>query len=542
MSATDGDSESQATTDREPSDRVDVCVVGAGPAGGIVAHSLAERGHDVVVLEAGPRFSFEERIRRMERHQRPAFDQADVWEMGGDRDAFRSSGDLNYPLNDVRVKGVGGTTLHWIGYTPRFHEKDFEMDARYGLADDWPIAYEDVRPYYAAAEREMGVAGGDDNPFAPPREEAFPMDAFPPSHSDSMLGEACESLGYQTHSIPQARNSESYDDRSQCVGYGTCHPVCPSGAKYSGDVHVRKAEEAGARILDRVPVQRLEHDDSGERVAAAVYATPDGEEHRQEARQFVLAGGAVETPRLLLLSESEQYPDGLANSSGAVGRYFMDHLLHMTMGVVSEETRQHQVGFSTAATHQFYDHEESTPGSFFVAFLNYAGPSPVELALENGAWGDDVVSAVSGEYGTHIGTEALVEQLPDAESRITLDTSRTDDHGNPVPDVSWSIGEHGVRTGERALEVQREIMSEAGARITWSTSPRQPLSGSHPMGTTRMGSDPEASVVDERLRTHDLENLSIASSSVFTTGGAMNPTLTIAALSLKAADHIDEDL
>lgn len=531
-----------SVTDRQPSDRVDVCVVGAGPAGGIVANSLAQRGHDVVVLDAGPRFSFEERIRRMERHQRPAYDWNDVWDMGGDRDAYASTGDVEYPLNRTRVKGVGGTTLHWIGYTPRLHEKDFEMDSRYGLGDDWPLTYEDVRPYYAEAEREMGVAGARDNPFAPPRDEGFPMEAFPPSHSDSMFAAACEKLEIATHSVPQARNSESYDDRSQCVGYGTCHPVCPSGAKYSADVHIRKAEDAGARVLDRVPVQRLEHDDSGEHVEAAVYATPDGEEHRQEARHFVVASGAVETPRLLLLSQSEQYPDGLANSSGAVGRYFMDHLLHIVTGLVPEETRQHQVGFSTSVTHQFYDHGDPTPGSFFVGFLNYAGPSPVEAALESGAWGDDVVSAVSREYGNHIGTEALVEQVPDATSRVSLDTSQTDDHGNPVPEIEWSIGDHGIRTGERALEVQREIMDELGAQITWATNPRQPLSGSHPMGTTRMGSDPEASVVDSRLRTHDLANLSIASSSAFTTGGAMNPTLTIAALSLKAADHINEDL
>jgi choline dehydrogenase-like flavoprotein len=519
-----------------------VCVVGAGPAGGIIANSLAQRGHDVAVLEAGPRFSFKERTRRMERHQRPAFDRTDVWEMGDDRDAYTSTGELDYPLNTTRVKGIGGTTLHWIGYTPRLHEKDFEMQSRYGAASDWPLSYADVQPYYAEAEREMGVSGAQDNPFAPPREEPFPMQAFPPSHSDSLFAAACEELEIATHSVPQARNSEDYDDRSQCVGYGTCHPVCPSGAKYSGDVHIRKAEDAGARVLDRVPVQRLEHGDAGERVEAAVYATPDGEEHRQEARHFVVASGAVETPRLLLLSQSEQYPDGLANRSGAVGRYFMDHLLHMVTGLVDEPTGQHQVGFSTSVTHQFYDHDETTPGSFFVGFLNYAGPSPVEAALESGAWGDEAVDAVSRQYGNHIGTEALVEQLPDAGSRITLDTSQTDDHGNPVPKIEWSIGSHGIRTGERALAVQRDIMNELGAQITWSTSPRQPLSGSHPMGTTRMGSDPDESVVDDRLRTHDLANLSIASSSVFTTGGAMNPTLTIAALSLKAADHIDEDL
>jgi len=527
-------------TDRTPSDRADVCVVGSGPAGAIVADSLADAGHDVVILEAGPRVPLEERLARMERHQRPGYDSA--WGMGGDRDAYASTGDVDYPLNNTRVKGVGGTTLHWIGYTPRLHPKDFEMERRYGLARDWPLSYEDVRPYYADAETELGVAGADDNPFAPPRETEFPMDAFPPSYSDSILGAACEELDITPHSVPQARNSEAYDGRSQCVGYGTCHPVCPSGAKYDASVHVRRAEENGTRVIDRAPVQRLEHGADGERVEAAVYATPDGEEHRQEARQFVVACGAIETPRLLLLSRSEQHPDGLANSSGAVGRYLMDHLLYIVSGQLMESTDQHQVGFSTSVTHQFYDHEEPTPGSFFVGFLNYAGPSPVEVGLEDGRWGDELSTALGQAYGGHIGTEALVEQLPRADSRVTLDDSQTDDHGNPVPDVHWTVGDHGLATAERAVEVQRDIMAEAGARVGYATPVDRPLSGSHPMGTTRMGTDPAESVVDTRLRTHDVANLSIASSSVFPTGGAMNPTLTIAALSLKAAEHIDADL
>ncbi|MEF8852355.1 MAG: GMC family oxidoreductase [Haloarculaceae archaeon] len=528
--------------DRTPSDRVDVCVVGAGPAGAIAAARLAAAGHEVVLLDAGARVPPEERLRRMEYAQRPAHDWTDVWDMDAERDAYASTGDVDYPLNNTRVKGVGGTTLHWIGYTPRLHPKDFEMETRYGLAVDWPLSYADLRPYYAAAESEMGVAGAQDNPFAPPREESFPMDRFPPSHADTVLGEAAEAVGVEVHSVPQARNSEAYDGRSECVGYGTCHPVCPSGAKYDASVHVRKAEEDGARVIDRAPVQRLEHGPDGDRVTAAVYATPDGTEHRQAARQFVLAGGAIETPRLLLLSESEQYPDGLANSSGAVGRYLMDHLLYIVTGQLMEPTGQHQVGFSTTVTHQFYDHEDPTPGSYFVGFLNYAGPSPVEVALEDGRWGEDLPTALARAYGGHVGTEALVEQLPTPESRVTLSDTETDDHGNPAPEVHWTVGDHGVETGRDALARQREILNEAGARVGYSTPAAQPLSGSHPMGTTRMGTDPGASVVDPRLRTHDLENLTVASSSVFPTGGAMNPTLTIAALTLKAAEHVDADL
>lgn len=537
--------------DREPSPRVDVCVVGAGPAGALVAHRLAERGRDVVVLEAGKRFDFEDRKRRMERAIRPAHDPLSVWEMGGPRDEFTASGERFYPLNRARVKGVGGTTLHWQGMVMRLHESDFEQ---------WPLDYGDLRPYYAEAEDALGVAGADDDPFAPPREEAYPMSAFPPSYSDSIFAEACERLGVTMHSVPNARNSEGYDDRSACVGYGTCKPVCPSGAKYSADHHVAKAEEQGARVVDRAPVQHLEHDDSGDRVTVAVYATPDGETHRQEAREFVLAAGGVEIPRLLLLSTSDQYPDGLANSSGAVGRYFMDHLFAGMGGTIERRTRQNHVGFITSECHQFYDdpaqgtegsageipawndEDEPAPDSIKLEFLNYAGPSPVETALSGEEWGDDLLETLREEYGNAIAMGGLVGQRPRTENRITLDPSTTDDHGNPVPEIHWQIDARTRASLRRANEIQRAILDDLGVDVSWTVGPENTGPAFHHMGTTRMGTDPGESVVNPRLRTHDLRNLSIASSSVFVTSAALNPTLTIAALSLKAADHVDERL
>ena len=542
--------ETRPANDRTPSARADVCVVGAGPAGALAAHRLAARGYEVVILEAGERFDFADRRRRMERAIRPGRDDLSVWEMGGERDAYTTAGDRFYPLNSARVKGVGGTTLHWQGMVMRFHESDF---------DSWPIDYRDLRPYYAAAEEALGVAGADDNPYAPPREEPFPMSAFPPSHSDSVFADACERLGVTMHSVPNARNSEEYDDRSACVGYGTCKPVCPSGAKYSADHHVEKAEGEGTRVIDRAPVQRLVHDDAGERVTAAIYATPDGETHRQEAREFVLAAGGVEIPRLLLLSESDRYPDGLANTSGAVGRYFMDHLFGGMGGTLDRETRQNHVGFITSECHQFYDDPtqgtEGTAGAipewpgdgpepdgFKLEVLNYAGPSPVELALSGDQFGDDLLETLREGYGNSIAMGGLAGQRPRKENRVTLDASTTDDHGNPVPEIRWSIDDRTKASLRRANEVQRAILEELGVEVSWTVGPETTGPAFHHMGTTRMGTDPESSVVNPRLRTHDLRNLSVASSSVFVTSGALNPTLTIAALALKAADHVEERL
>lgn len=544
--------------DRTPSDRVDVCVVGAGVAGALVAHSLAQRNHEVVVLEAGPRFDPQDRVQQMEEHLRPEGDISDIWNMGGQRDRYRSSGDLYYPLNRTRVKAVGGTTLSWLGITPRLHEKDFELRSRQGVGRDWPIDYYDLQPYYAEAERELGVAGGDDNPFAPPRKEERPMPAFPPSYSDSLYEEACSNLDIQIHSIPQARNSEPYDGRSQCLGYSTCIPVCPSGAKYSGDIHVRKAEAEGVRFIDEVPVQRLEHDRAGERVTAAVYATPDGAAHRQHARRFVLAAGAIETPRLLLLSRSTQYPDGLANSSGAVGRYLMDHPITTTVARLDDPTNQEPIGFHTRECHQFYDDMPSPPGSMKHVFMNENPASPVDDAVHGGdlslrgdltdlvlgdEWGDAALETMRSEMPNHrLRMFSNPEPLPRVENRVTLHESETDNHGNPIPDISWNIGAYERETMHRAREIQRSIFDEMGATVVSETSLSRARPGSHPMGTTRMGSDPDESVVDPDLRTHDLQNLFLVSSSAFVTGGALNPTLTIAALALRAAERIDEEL
>jgi choline dehydrogenase-like flavoprotein len=549
-------SAASAAVDRTPSERVDVCIVGAGPAGALAAHRLAADGYSVVVLDAGPRFDPETRDERMERAIRPAFGPNDIWGVGGERDAYATGGARDYPLNQARVKGIGGSTLHWQGMVMRHHEADFERATRDGVASDWPIEYDDLRPYYAAAESELGVAGAADNPFAPPRDEPHPLPAFPPSYSDSLFADACERLGVTMHSVPNARNSEPYDDRSACVGYGTCDPVCASGAKYSADVHVRKAEQEGARIVDRAPVQRLDTGPDGQQVTAARYGTPAGEYYRQEAREFVVACGGVETPRLLLLSRSSDHPDGLANGSGLVGRYFMDHLFVGAGGTLNRPTRQNHVGFLTSECHQFYDDpgqatsgtEGSIPGSdadlgpIKLEFLNYAGPSPVELALGSDEWGDDLLESLQGAYGDHIAMGGLVGQLPDRGNRITLDTSRTDDHGNPVPKVEWSLDDRTRRTIERTTEIQRTILSELGVDIGWTVGPETTGPAFHHMGTTRMGTDPAESVVNPQLRTHEVENLALSGSSVFVTGGAVNPTLTIAALALKCADHVAERL
>ena len=545
-----------STADRTPSDRVDVCVVGSGIAGSMIAHSLAARGHSVVVLEAGPRLDATDRDDRMEKALRPEHSPSEIWEGGRDeaRDRYTQSvpGNVGVRLNRNRLKAVGGTTLHWAAHTPRMHEKDFRMQSRYGLAADWPISYHDLHPYYTRAEAEMGVAGGGDNPFVP-REQPPPMPAHPPSKTDVLYGEACADLGIRMHSNPLAINSRGYDGRTNCLGFSTCSPVCPSGAKYTGDIHVRKAEAEGARIVDEVPVQRLEHDPTGSSVTEAVYVTPDGETHRQRARQFVLACGGIETPRLLLLSRSSQYPDGLANTIGLVGRHLHFECKVAVHATLDRPTNDAPIGFLTAVSEEFYDHESPRPGSFRLMFRNQDPQSPLAVALrgqspltepfQGALWGDELLDRIDhASENRKLRIDAQIELLPHEENVVRLDETETDSYGNPVPHVSVDIGPHVVETGRRAIEVIRSIFAEMGATVTEVGDPADQKLQYHHKGTTRMGTDPASSVVDSRLRTHDLNNLWVASSSVFTTGGAVNPTLTIAALALKAADHVDEEL
>lgn len=533
----------------------DVCIVGAGPCGALIAARLVDAGHDVVVLEAGERFDHGENERRQEVALRTN-PRTEIWNMGGERDAFSVSGENSYALNERRVKGIGGSTLHWGATVPRFHPEDFEMQSRHGVFEDWPISYDDLEPYYLQAEREMGAAGSP-SPFGGHRSGPFPMDPHPFSYSDRIFAEACEELGIELHHLPRAINSERFDDRSACVGYGTCNPVCPSGAKYTAAHHVERAEAGGATVFDQTPVQRLEHDDTGDRIERAI-VMHDGEERALEADLFVLAAGAVENPRLLLLSASDQYPDGLANRSGLVGRRFMEHVAIRAQGRLDEPTRQHLIGFGTSQTQQFYGYDDGPRGSILITPSNTAGPSPLGMALEPRSnmgtllggdvpsaetWGDALLERSREEMHGLLAISGGTQIQANPDNRIALDPSKTDNHGNPVPDVRISVDDHAIEVLERAEELMLDILEATGAYdLTTLFAPENAFFTNHQTGTTRMGDDPAESVVDPNLRAHDVSNLYITGGSTFVTGGPANPTLTMAAVSLRLANHLERVL
>jgi choline dehydrogenase-like flavoprotein len=515
----------------------EVCVVGAGAAGGIIALELARRGVHVVVLESGPRHDFKQRadyVRRYLRHENP-------WRTPlAALDRYTIGGVTPYLLDGNRARGIGGSTLHWEGYALRLHADDFRLRSLYGIADDWPITYQDLEPYYARAEQALGVAGATDDPWASSRSTPFPLPAFPFSYSDGLFAQACHSLGIAFHTLPQARNSVAYGGRSQCRACATCH-VCPTGAKASIDLtHVPEAEATGrARVLTDATVLRLEIDASGQ-VSAAVYARPDRVQHRVTARLFVVAAGAVETARLLLLSKSREFPDGLANRSGLVGKRFMSHPSRDVTGRASEKVYPYRIGFSTAISRQFaVGRDRTARAAFFLEFLNSAGPTPEQLAAESGQWGDALRRHVRAEFGHRLGIRIYSEQLPDRANAVSLSSRIRDYFGNPAPHLQYNVSHYERRSLDEAEAIAGRIF--AALELT-DIRPGRLTFAAHQIGTHRMGTDPQASVVDANLSAHDVPNLYLVGSGCFVTASSSPPTLTIAALAIRAADHIAAQL
>jgi choline dehydrogenase-like flavoprotein len=512
---------------------VEVCIVGAGAAGGVMAWELARRGIRVVVLESGPRHDFARRADYTKRFVRGG----NPWEtpLAG-LDRYTSGGSVPYQLEWRRARGVGGSTLHWEGYTLRFHASDFRLRTLYGIAEDWPIAYEDLEPFYGAAEKALGVAGRADDPWASRRSTPFPLPPFALSYSDGLFAGACKRLGVTLHHLPQARNSIAYGGRSQCQACGTCH-VCPTGAKASVDLtHIPQAEATdNVRVLTDVTALRIEVDRSG-RVSSVVYAGHDKQERRLSATLFVVAAGAIETARLLLLSASREFPQGLANRSGMVGKNFMSQPYIDVTGDLKDRVYPYRTGFSTAMTRQFAaGRDRSSKGGFFLEFLNSTGPTPAAIAQSSGKWGEALRRQVQQEFGHTLGIRIYCEQLPDPRNSISLNRQVKDYFGSPVPHIVYDLGRYERATLDEAKTLAGRILQAMGAVSIRSSD--LSMSG-HQIGVHRMGTDPQASVVDANLRTHDVSNLYLVGSGCFVTASSSPPTLTIVALAIRAAEHI----
>ena len=512
----------------------DVAIVGSGVSGALIAWTLAKAGVKVIILEAGPtvnraqglNHAFATNIDSTPDAPYPQHPWAPTPAVLDPKNYLVQTGPDLFVSNYERV--VGGTTWHWLGTCVRLVPNDFQMKSTYGVATDWPITYDLLEPWYVVAETAIGVAGDSDENNGAPRSAPYPMPAIPLSYNDTVYAKAVEPLGLQVTATPQARVSvqEGYNNRPRCCANAFCIPMCPIGAKYDATVHIGMATAAGAEIRENCVVYKLEHDADGN-ITSLSYRSPDKQDTTLRARHFVVAAHAIETPKLLLMSRSDAMPNGLANSSDLVGRNLMDHPTQLTYGLAPEPVGPYRSPLSTAGIEMLRDGDfRKERGAFRIELGNdgwsWPGKDPVDwsgVLIKQGLEGRELYRQVMELNARALRTAALVEQLPDPNSRVTL-SDQVDAIGIPRPEVHYVIDDY-AKAGLAAARDQFAAIYEAVGADQVTQVPEIQGAG-HIMGTVRMGTDARTSVTYFG-RTWDHPNLWLAA-GLFPTTGTGNPT------------------
>lgn len=516
-------------------DPVEVLVIGAGASGAVAALRLAEAGRSVLTLEQG-HWPDRESFRGSERD----------WELDGRKrwsavPEVRGS-DVDYPLDlvesDMGVvnwNGVGGATVLYQASWLRMLPDDFRTRTVDGVGDDWPIGYDDLLPFYERVDRQFGVSGLGGDPTYPPGSDP-PLPPLPIGAAGLRLARAHAALGWHWWPQPCAITSVPYEGRHACVQRGTCGQGCNEGAKASTDLtHWPAYLARGGRLVTGARVSRIvidEHD----RATGAEWLDRDGRTHFQPAEVVVCAANGIGTARLLLLSDSPRFPHGLANSSGLVGRRLMLHPHVRVIGLFDESmgTWQGSNG-ALMVSFEFYRSDRSRGFVRGAKWTLSPTGGPLGIALAGGVWGAEHHAHVRRRLGRSVGWTIMCEDLPDEANRVTLSPDRTDSSGLAAPKVQYRFDENVERMMAFNAQRARESLVAAGAREVETV--RTPLNG-HFMGTARMGDDPATSVVDRWGLCHDVPNLAVIDGSVFVTSSGVNPTSTIAAFALRAAEHL----
>ncbi|GMV38530.1 MAG: hypothetical protein AMXMBFR64_02460 [Myxococcales bacterium] len=504
-------------------------VIGSGPVGAASAWALATAGVHTTVLEAGPRPPAD-RFAVLQR----AESGAPAWP--SPRYAYESQGD-DPSINRLTLRMLGGTSLTWGAVTPRFLPADFRMQTLYGVAEDWPLTYEELEPWYVRAERLLGVSGTVDNPWSPPRSAPYPMGPFAMSETDRLVQAAGAKVGVPFHHVPTARNSIPYDGRPACQSFATCR-TCPIGGMYSADQTMSRIERLPhVRVLTEAEAVRIETSRS-DAVCRVLYLDASDRTHAVEADVVVVATQAVEAVRLLLNSASGAFPQGLANRNGQLGRWFMDRPKFYVMGRVDQRLSPYRLGFETATSLAMHDHpgrSEYSGGRILVR--ENAGPSPADVSARSGLWGQALREEIAELFGHWITLGCYLEPLPREDNRVTLSTRLRGRAGLPAPRVDLRLMGPYVERGYHELRrVMERILEAAGAHDVRVLVP--PSITGHYMGGHRMGSNPETSTINSCLQAHDVPGLYLATAGAFPSGGISNPTLTTIALALRMAASI----
>jgi choline dehydrogenase-like flavoprotein len=502
---------------------VDFAIVGAGAGGATLACKLAEAGFSVVVLEAGPFWRPLDDFASDEAAQQRLYWTDERLTTGADPIALGGN-------NSGR--GVGGSTVHFSMISLRFRPEWFKSRSLLGYGIDWPISYADMAPYYDEAERGLAVSGPVNYPWGPPRKR-YPYREHEMNAAGLVLARGAEKMGVPWSAVPLATVSAPHGKSPPCVYRGFCNFGCSTNAKQSALVAwIPHALRAGAEVRDMAMVGRIELDAHGR--ASGVRYHRDGAWRFQSARNVVVAGYAIETPRLLLNSACGRFPQGLANSSGLVGTHLTTHAGPGVWARFDEEIRWNKGPPNMAVTEHWNYTDEGKDFDGGYAFMSQ-GPLPRAwaqvLATSRGLWGEALRREML-DYNHMSGLVAVAETEPRAVNRVELADER-DQYGLPIPRVVFSYSDNDKRLQEHARRFMWQMLEAAGGHAVWTNDDT-----SHIMGTCRMGADPATSVVNGDGRSWDIPNLWICDGSLFPTCGGVNPSLTIQALACRIAARI----
>ena len=539
------------TAKYKTSDEVDFVIIGSGAAGGILAKELSTNGFRVVVLEQGPYLTEAD------------YTHDEIKVLGEDLltnhpklqpTTFRKTPQDKAKQQRALVYGrsVGGTSVHFTANFWRFHEIDFIERSKVGAVPganlvDWPIQYADLEPYYTKVEWEIGVSGmAGASPFDPPRSKPYPMPPLPVKSSGVIFERAAQKLGWNPFPAPMAILSQPRAGRSACVNCGFCLSFgCEVGAKSSSLVAaIRVAERTGrCEIRPDSYVHRIETDARG-RAVGATYFDKDKNTHLQKAKAVIVCANGAETPRLLLMSANAQFPNGLANSSGIVGKNLM-----LNSGAISLGTFEHPLndykGFAVSRIlHDFYELDAQKVGFFGGGGLDARFDiTPIGFALNAmppGAprWGSEFKKVLGQNFTRTMEVFAHATSLAKEDNSFSLDPDLKDAWGLPALRMTYKDHPDDLKLAKWLNDRSLELLDAAGATQKWSYPIIEQEFAVHLLGTCRMGNDAKTSVINTDHRTHDVKNLFLCDGSSLVTSGRGQPTMTIEALAFRAADRI----
>ncbi len=529
---------------------VDVLIVGAGASGAAIAWSLLETRMRILCLEQGDHLTDKNFPSRRDNYELARY---------GDFSCDPNVRGLkqDYPINSedscitpVNWNGVGGSTINFLAHWPRMRPSDFRTKSLDGVADDWPVDYHTLAPFYDMNDRNVGASGLGGNP-------AYPE--YNPPHPPIPMGKLGQTLakGFnkkEWHWWPSDVAILSRDDngRQKCVNAGTCDLGCAAGAKGGANfTYWPLLENAGVELRTNARVREILVDQTTGFATGALYHGADGQVHEQKAEIVIMACNGVGTPRLLLNSTSKLFPDGLANRSGMVGKNLMFHPLAGVAGVFDQPMLGHEGPMACSILSQeFY---ESDPSRGFVrGYGLHSGRSTTPMTYALGGygvddpipWGAEHREVMDNVYPYLAGLTVVTEDLPEEHNCVTLDPELTDSDGIPAPKITYRLGDNTRAMLRHGEERAKEVLLAAGAKKVLSKNDDKVWwrAGWHQMGTCRMGDDPERSVVNRRGRSHNVKNLFIVDGSIFVTAGAVNPTSTIQALALYIGDQIKANI